>query len=66
MIENQEIGFTKGSKSGMESCWPFSWYITCLEPLLGSRVLKEIFFLCLGLTATEINKKLQKQEKKKI
>ena len=35
---NQEIGFTKGSKFGMESGWPFTgfqlaYYMPCLEPL---------------------------------
>ena len=39
VIENQEIGFTKGSKSGTASGWPFIGFqlhtcITCLEPLL--------------------------------
>ena len=66
VIKNQEIGFTKGSKSCIErvgSSSDSSWHVRWLEPLLkcqmlfrSSRVVvKEIFFLGSGLTITEIN-----------
>ena len=47
VIVNQEIGFTKGSKSGTES-YPSdsSWHITCLEPLLSCQIM---LFQVLGL-----------------
>ena len=58
VIENSGDRFKKFSYGAPESGWPSSdssWHvIACLEPLLNCHVLKETFFLGLGLTVTEI------------
>ena len=74
MIENQEIRFTKGLKSGMESGKPFIrfqlvYYMlgttTRLSMLLQVLGLWLHFFIGLGLTVT-VSKKVQKQDLKNI
>jgi len=76
-FKDQEIGFTKASKSCMERVvGSSSRRITCLELLLHCQCcfilelwlhLKEIFFLGLGLTITGIYiKKVQKQDNKTL
>ena len=67
VIENQEFGFIKGSNLVRRVVSPSldsNWNITCLEPLLSSRVVAtlERMFVCLDLTVTKVNIKVQKQE----
>ena len=74
VIKNQEIGFKKFGTE-LRRGWPpadFSWQCyymlgTTTKLSMPFQVLKEIFFLGLGLTVTEINiKKVQEQDLKNI